>query len=167
MMVVPASVSLAAIDPELEKQEAEVERLLKVAEAEFVSLKNRIDRDRNDRASRLAQAKADYEKATVAAPDGATKTSKDAVAASKADRALEKYQTELERALNGVDAARVALDRIESRVSQYRTTLEALRRRNRNTQQNPDSMKPSAMPDSSSSRTPITAASIRGVQPIA
>lgn len=158
VLAIPAEASRSTIDPELEKQEAEVERLLKVAEAEFWSLKSRIERERNDRQLRLTQAKADYEKAQASRT--ITKTKTNDVATSRADRALEKYQTELERAMTGLDQAREELDRVEARVSQYRATLEALRRRTRNSQQGPDTTSPPTAPDSSSSRTPITAESM-------
>lgn len=158
VIAIPATASLGSIDPELERQEAEVERLLKSAEAEFWSLNDRIDRERNDRQVRLAQAKADYEKAqaSLGTSTSGRKSAKVDVASSKAERALEKYQTELEQALTGVSSARTELERVEARVSQYRTALEAIRRRSVSKQQVPGSCKPSAVPDTSSVRTPIT-----------
>src|SRR5688572_14467992 len=138
LIAVPARASHAAVDPELEKQEREAERLLKIAEAEFWSLRSRLERDRTARDRRLVQARADYETAQRTI-DSATQpgTAEHDLATYRADKARERYQAELESAVSGVDAARVELNRIEARVSKYRAALEALRRKSRNARQHP------------------------------
>ncbi|HVK39937.1 MAG TPA: hypothetical protein VNA88_15485 [Candidatus Kapabacteria bacterium] len=153
-----AGAVVPSISPEIEKQEQEIERLLRRAESEFWSLKQRIDQERTERQQRLDRAKADYEQAqrTVEATEGSAGSAARERAAYQADRALETYHTELERAMQGVDSARTELDRIEQRVSRYRATLEALRRRTRGTPQSPESAP--AVRDSSSAREPVTAA---------
>lgn len=159
MIATPAAASTSSIDPELARKEQEVERLLRNAEAEFWSLKARLDRDRVAREQRLAQAKADYERAqsSVEKQDVAPGSAEHELAAYKADQALEKYQTELERALDGVDAARTELDRIEARVSRFRAALAALRRRKGGPQQSPGQQpSPGVAPDTSGTRAPIT-----------
>jgi hypothetical protein len=155
-LTLPAMATGGAVDPSLEKQEQEVERLLKNAEAEFWSLKLKIERDRAERAQRVAAAKAEYERAqqTAESTERNAGASESELAAYKADEALERYQAELELAITGVDSARDALGAIESRVSRYRAALDALRRKARNPAQSPNARP--ATPDTSSTRAPVT-----------
>lgn len=149
----PVHASTSTIDPELEKQEREVEHLLKSAEAEFWSLKQRLDNDRNNRELRLAEAKAAYERAQRSSSTASAATDRN-VASHRADEARERYHIELERALASVEASRTALQQLEARVAKYREALDAIRRRSRGASQQPGSTP--SVPDSSAVRAPIT-----------
>jgi hypothetical protein len=119
----PAHAAGESIGPAVKHREQEIARLLRSAEAEFWTLKQRLECERAERALRIAEAKAAYDSAQSAAESSMSEE-----AAFRAEVALDRYHAELESAMTGVDAARIALDLIEGRVSRYRAELAALRR---------------------------------------